>query len=112
MAYTETFQWSDALWDGAHLSSKAPPATALSPHQPRKVNHVTSGPKHFTLTISRETHQRLVALPFARDAMSHAVPNDDGTITFPVPPHIRDALHRLHPDPDMAIQILLGLKTH
>lgn len=65
-----------------------------------------------TITISKDTHQRLLNLPFARDAVSHAVFNPDGTVSFTVPPHIRDALEIIHPDTDMAIQDLLGLKTH
>lgn len=75
-----------------------------------KVRHV----KHdtITITISKETHQKLVALPFARNSISHAVSNEDGSISFAVPPHINDALRELHPDHDMAIQMLLGQKTN
>lgn len=68
--------------------------------------------KNNFITISKETHQKLVALPFARDAVSHAVFNPDGTVSFAVPSHIREALNIIHPDPDMAIQNLLGLKPH
>lgn len=68
--------------------------------------------RHPIITISGDTHQRLVALPFSREATSNAVANLDGTVSFPVQPHIRDALSILHPDPDLAIQLLLGLKTN
>lgn len=46
-----------------------------------KAFHVTLDADPFTVTISRDTHQRLVALPFAREAVSHAVANQDGTVT-------------------------------
>jgi len=68
--------------------------------------------KYYTVTISKETHQRLVALPFCRDATSQAVANNNGTVSFTVPPHIHTALKALHDDTEMAIQILLGLKTN
>jgi hypothetical protein len=76
-----------------------------------KAHHVSK--KDFTIiTISRETHQRLLAVPLARDAVSRVVLNPDGTVSFPVRPDTREALRILHPDPDMAIQLLLGLKTN
>lgn len=65
-----------------------------------------------TITISKDTHQKLVALPFAREAVSQAVANNDGTVSFQVLPYIREALDIIHPDHDMAIQLLLGLKTN
>ncbi len=69
-------------------------------------------PDFIVITISRQTHQNLLALPIARDAVSRVVHNSDGTVSFPVSPYTREALHILHPDPDMAIQLLLGLKTN
>ena len=65
-----------------------------------------------TITISQDTHRKLINLPFAREAVSNAVANNDGTVSFPVMPYIHEALGIIHPDPDMAIQLLLGLKTN
>lgn len=69
--------------------------------------------KTFTvITISRDTHQRLVNLPLAMDAKSTAVFNDDGSVSFPVGLDVHAELLDVHDDMDLAIQILLGLKTN
>lgn len=65
-----------------------------------------------TITISRETHQRLVNLPWAQDAKSTAVMNEDGTVTFPIGLDVHANLLDVHEDVDLAIQILLDLKTN
>lgn len=64
------------------------------------------------ITISQETYRHLVNLPFAQNAANSATMNPDGTVTFPISERNLHYLQSLHTDPDMAIQILLGLKTN
>lgn len=77
-----------------------------------KVRYVKSTRPHPIITISQDTHRRLVELPFASDAQSSATLNEDGSISFAVRPSLHASLLDAHPDPDRAIQILLGLKTN
>lgn len=67
---------------------------------------------HPIITISQETHRRLVELPIASNAKSGATLNEDGSISFAVRPSLQASLLDVHPDPDRAIQILLGLKAN
>lgn len=64
------------------------------------------------ITISKETHQRLVSLPWERDAKSSAVMNANGTVTFPVRRDQHAELLDIHEDVELAIQILLNIKTN
>jgi hypothetical protein len=65
-----------------------------------------------TITISKETHQQLVNLPWFVNAKSSAVMNRNGTVTFPVGLDLHAKLLDVHEDVELAIQIFLGLKTN
>lgn len=65
-----------------------------------------------TITISKETHQQLVALPWLTSSKSSAVMNPDGTVTFPIKKDTHAQLFDVHQDVELAIQLLLGLKTN
>lgn len=65
-----------------------------------------------TITISKETHQRLVALPWLTSTKSSAVMNADGTVTFSINLDTHAQLLEVHQDIELAIQMLLGLKTN
>lgn len=77
-----------------------------------KARYVKSTKPYPIITISQETHRRLVDLPLASNAKSSATLNEDGSISFAVRPSLHASLLDVHPDPDRAIQILLGLKTN
>jgi len=64
------------------------------------------------ITISKETHQRLVNLPWLQNAKSTAVVNPDGTVTFPIGLDTHAQLLDVNEDVELAIQMLLGLKTN
>lgn len=69
--------------------------------------------KNFTtITISKETHQRLLSLPWLTSSKSTAVMNEDGTVTFPIGLDTHARLLELHQDVELAIQMMLGLKTN
>ncbi len=65
-----------------------------------------------TITISKETHQRLVALPWLTSTKSSAVMNADDTVSFSISLDTHAQLLEVHQDIELAIQMLLGLKTN
>lgn len=71
-----------------------------------------SPPAETVITISKEAHDRLLTFYDGPMDLSLTTINADGSVSFPVPHRTLRNLANIHPDVELAVRIITGLKTN
>lgn len=64
------------------------------------------------ITVSKETHEGILANALGTINLSKTTFHADGTVSFPISPDVLRELKRINASPELAIREKLGIKTN